>query len=216
MEKEARRILKIDPEFQSKIPPLSEAEFNQLEENILAAGEVFEPITIWHNTIIDGHNRYQIIQSHPEIRWHIREMSFKDKWAVFDWMYKNQLGRRNLTDAQKTYLLGKLYESRKHVHGATQTRHPDGTFGRRHPDANGPGRIREQLMQEQNVGIRTVERSEHYAHGIITIRARAQELADAILSGRLTLFTLKNPSSSKNLSTSYAGLCSWNSPNHRS
>ena len=34
--------------------------------------------------------------------------------------------------------------------------------------------------------------------------------------GRLSLFTLKNPSSSKNLSASYAGLCSWNSPNHRS
>ena len=138
MEKGARRILKIDPEFQSKIPPLSEAEFNQLEENILTAGEVFEPIAVWHNTIIDGHNRYKIIQSHPEIRWHFREMSFNDKWAAFDWMYKNQLGRRNLTDAQKTYLLGKLYESRKHIHGATQTRQPDGTFCWLHFEANGP------------------------------------------------------------------------------
>jgi len=33
--------------------------------------------------------------------------------------------------------LGKLYDSRKHVHDATQTRQPDGTFGRRHPGANG-------------------------------------------------------------------------------
>lgn len=48
-------------------------------------------------------------------------------------------------------------EAGKHVHGATQTHQPDGTFGRRHPDANGPGRVRHQLMQEQNVGTRTVE-----------------------------------------------------------
>ena len=37
-------------------------------------------------------------------------------------------------------------------------------------------------MQEQNVGSRTVQRSEHFAHGIDAIRARAPELADAILS----------------------------------
>ena len=182
MENAIGKDLKIDPEFQSKIPPLTEAEYKQLEENILTAGEVYEPITVWQNIIIDGHNRYKIIQSHPEIRWHVREMEFQNKWAAFDWMYKNQLGRRNLTDAQKTYLLGKLYESRKHVHGETQSRQPDGTFGRRHPDANGSGRVRDQLMQEQHVGSRTVQRSEHYAHGIDAIREEEPELAEAILS----------------------------------
>ena len=30
--------LKIDPEFRDKIPPLTEAEFKQLEENIVAGG----------------------------------------------------------------------------------------------------------------------------------------------------------------------------------
>ena len=37
-------------------------------------------------------------------------------------------------------------------------------------------------MLEQNVGSHTVERSEHFAHGIDVIRSRAPELADAILS----------------------------------
>lgn len=36
--------LKIDPEFRDKIPPLTEDEFKQLEENILEDGEVYEPI----------------------------------------------------------------------------------------------------------------------------------------------------------------------------
>ena len=49
--------LKIDPEFRDKIPPLTEAEFKQLEENIVADGEVREPIVAWNGTIIDGHTR---------------------------------------------------------------------------------------------------------------------------------------------------------------
>ena len=33
--------------------------------------------------------------------------------AAIVWMCKNQLGKRNLTDEQKTYLIGKEYEAMK-------------------------------------------------------------------------------------------------------
>ena len=33
-------------------------------------------------------------------------------------MCQNQIGRRNISDEQKTYLLGKLYEARKNTVGA--------------------------------------------------------------------------------------------------
>lgn len=65
--------LRIDLEFQGKIPPLTEAEYKQLEENILDAGEVYEPIVTWNGTIVDGHNRYKIVTEHPEIKWRTRE-----------------------------------------------------------------------------------------------------------------------------------------------
>ena len=48
--------LRIDPEFRDKIPPLTDAEFEQLRENILNDGEVYEPIAVWNGTIVDGHN----------------------------------------------------------------------------------------------------------------------------------------------------------------
>ena len=38
--------LKIDPEFEDKIPPLTEEEFRQLENNILSDGVVINPIII--------------------------------------------------------------------------------------------------------------------------------------------------------------------------
>ena len=39
--------LRIDSEFESKIPPLREEEFKQLEENILADGVVINPLIVW-------------------------------------------------------------------------------------------------------------------------------------------------------------------------
>ena len=38
--------LKIDPEFQSQIPPLTDDEFKQLEENILKEGKLLSLIHI--------------------------------------------------------------------------------------------------------------------------------------------------------------------------
>ena len=39
--------LKIDPEFQSKIPPLQFEEEQQLEQNIIAEGRLLNPIITW-------------------------------------------------------------------------------------------------------------------------------------------------------------------------
>ena len=45
--------LKIDPEFQSQIPPLTDDEFKQLEENILKEGKLLSPLIVWGNTLVD-------------------------------------------------------------------------------------------------------------------------------------------------------------------
>ena len=44
----------IDPEFESVIPPLTELEFDQLRKNILEDKEVFHPIIVWNNIIIEA------------------------------------------------------------------------------------------------------------------------------------------------------------------
>ena len=43
--------LRIDPEFEGKIPPLTAEEFQQLENNILADGVVINPIIVWDGVI---------------------------------------------------------------------------------------------------------------------------------------------------------------------
>lgn len=123
--------LKIDPEFRDKIPPLTEAEFEQLKENILEDGEVYEPIAVWNGTIVDGHNRWKVIQENWELlkdKYRTKSMDFADKWAAFEWMYKKQLGRRNLTDEQRTVLTGKMYEARMHTISNPRQRLRQGDF----------------------------------------------------------------------------------------
>ena len=105
--------LKINPEFESKIPPLDADELKLLEENILSEGVVINPIITWNGVIVDGHNRYRIIQQHPEIKFTIHEKQFEHQFEALAWICKNQLGRRNLTPEQKKYLIGKQYEAEK-------------------------------------------------------------------------------------------------------
>ena len=101
--------LKIDPEFQSQIPPLTDDEFKQLEENILKEGKLISPLIVWNNTLVDGHNRYAILQKHPEIYFSTIPLPFESREEVLAWICKNQLGRRNLTPEQKKFLIGKQY-----------------------------------------------------------------------------------------------------------
>lgn len=182
------RTLKIDPEFENKIPPLTKAEYEQLEENILEAGKVFDPITVWNDTIIDGHNRYKVILAHPFVEWNVREMHFADKWEAFGWMYKNQLGRRNLTDEQKTLLIGEMYKARKHSHGgqtgnqnaSKRSSQIDNTVS----DKNKQNRVAEQIADELNVSPASVVRAEMFVKGIDAIRDEEPELADAIVNAQ--------------------------------
>lgn len=102
----------IDPEFQSLIPPLSEEEFRQLEENILEVGECREPLVTWNKILLDGHNRWKIIQRHPgEVEYECREMIFDSRNEAMAWMIRNQLGRRNLPNYERARLALRLKEA---------------------------------------------------------------------------------------------------------
>ena len=72
---------------------------------------------VWGETIIDGHNRWAIIQKHPEIPYTTASMDFPDKWAAIVWMCQNQLGRRSITDEQRAVLIAQEYDAQKKTAG---------------------------------------------------------------------------------------------------
>ena len=176
--------LKIDPEFQKKIPPLTDEEFEQLRENILSDGEVYEPIVVWEITIIDGHNRWKILQEHPEIPYHIRKMDFINKWEAFEWMFKKQLGRRNLTSEQRTDLIGRMYEARKkNAGGQIGNKNAEKRCGKNDHIVSNLDTTAKSVANEMGVGEKTVRLAEEYSRGIDAIRDVSDEAAATILRG---------------------------------
>ena len=175
------RQLNIDPEFRDKIPPLSEDEFSKLEENILADGEVREPLVVWRNTIIDGHHRYKIVQKHPEIPFKIKQMDFPDKWAAIVWMCRNQLGRRNITDEQKTALIGEAYKAQKMTAGGDRRsdNFSKGQSGLLKKYEN----TAQKIADDFGVGEQTVKRAEHFIDSLNEAEKVSPGIKEAVLSG---------------------------------
>lgn len=89
----------INTEFEKLIPPLSKEEYEQLEKNILSEG-IRDALLLWNGTIIDGHNRYKIAQSHS-LKFNTVEKDFDNEDQAKVWMIDNQKGRRNLSDGWK-------------------------------------------------------------------------------------------------------------------
>lgn len=176
--------LTIDPEFRDKIPPLTETEYAQLRENILADGEVYEPIIVWNGTIIDGHNRWKIIQEHPEIPYKIKQMDFPDRHAAIVWMCKKQIGRRNITDEQRTVLIGEAYKAQKMSKGGD--RGNQFTKEASHQNEDLPKRrskTSERIASAFGVGKATVERAEQFLDGLNAAEAVVPGFKEAVLAG---------------------------------
>lgn len=101
--------LKIDADFESCLPMLSTAEYNELEKSIVKSG-VFSPILVWNGAIVDGHNRYKICKARRIENIPIKEMNFSCKDEAIEWILRNQLGRRNLTDFHRNEIALKYEE----------------------------------------------------------------------------------------------------------
>ena len=186
--------LKIDPEFQSQIPPLTDDEFKQLEENILKEGKLLSPLIVWGNTLVDGHNRYEIVQEHPEISFSTMPLPFESREEVLAWICKNQLGRHNLTPEQKKFLIGKQY--------SVEHRKPGGNGNNQYtvtteepvqeelcqndtvPPTSAEASIRKQIAERNNVSESYVARSEKFMRGVQIMDQMIPGMQEKILSGQ--------------------------------
>lgn len=107
----------IDKEFEELLPVLSPEELENLENSILQYG-LLDPIKIWQEPdtgewiIIDGHNRYNILKKH-NIDWHYWQdykimSELETREDVKQWMFEQQLGRRNLSPEEKYDIVQKF------------------------------------------------------------------------------------------------------------
>lgn len=174
--------IQINPELRDLIPPLQLEEKESLEKSILEEGCRDKLIT-WDKTIIDGHNRYEICKKH-NIPFQIESMNFRNISEVKNWMIDNQLARRNLTDSQRRYFIGKRYEEEKKTitneKGINQHKEDE-------RQSVGQPSTSERIAKENNISHRTVERNADYSKAIDRIREEDKEVANKILSEEIKL-----------------------------
>ena len=103
------------------------------------------------------------------------EVYLPDIEAAKEWIIKNQLGRRNLTEQEASYYRGKLYETRKQSHG-----------GDRNSSANFLHlKTADVIGKEYGVTGTTVRNDEQFSQAVDKVAAElGNEAKQAILSGQ--------------------------------
>jgi hypothetical protein len=203
----------IIPELEALIPPLSQDELEQLEANLLKNG-CRESLLVWPTTenvvspeststlpsyvLIDGHNRFKICQKN-KIDFSIHLVSFKKMEEVREFMIDNQLGRRNLTNEQASYLRGMKYLNLKQNRGK-YVRNEQNAQNEHYGDSEQMIDLENQNAQNEhseknkttaeilgekfNVGQATIRRDAEFAQGLEMLEP---SLKTAVLAGKTSL-----------------------------
>ena len=111
--------INIDSEFKGLIPPLTSDERQGLEKSLLAEG-CRDALVLWGDTLIDGHNRFEICTQN-NIPFKTVQKEFADRRSAIEWIILNQFGRRNLPSHERARLALRLKpviaEKAKEQHG---------------------------------------------------------------------------------------------------
>lgn len=175
----------IDKEFQSICRNLSAEEYQELLTSIAKEG-FRDPLVVWLKSkkriLLDGHHRYSIWQTAFEddpktAPPDIIELELKDREEARRWIARNQLGRRNVTPQEASYLRGLLYNSQK------QEKRGPGRGKKK--DQNDPSfSAAAQVAKDTGVGEATVKRDGRFAQAVDAIgEAAGSEAKREILSG---------------------------------
>lgn len=134
-----------------------------------------ETIKVWanhDNTILDGHNRYEICRE-EEIPYKVKAINLETRQDCIDWICNLQLGRRNSSAKHKSYLRGKRYNAEKGEQGGDRKSkcHDDTLID-----------TAEKIAEETGVSPATVKRDAKFADAVDDL---AKPVKDAVLTGEV-------------------------------
>jgi N6-adenosine-specific RNA methylase IME4 len=192
-----RGDLRIDPEFKALIAPLSDDERAQLEANLVADG-CRDPLTVWGQFLLDGHNRHEIC-ARRGIPFRVVSIMLADRQAARIWIRWNQLGRRNLTDDQRAGMTVDLLEEL----AAQSKRAKASVAGKVGGRTSGRGRIKKEIGSAATSTAKPITRdrstearvkvskragvSQHKIRQAATLKKRSPELHAKVKAGEMPL-----------------------------
>ena len=192
MAEKSLRPLKIEPQFKNLIRPLQRKEYLQLEQNILSEG-CRDPIILWNGVIVDGHNRYEICMRH-QIPFAVIEMDFACKAEAIAWICANQLGRRNISEETRKFLIGKQFEAEK-LAGAIKNPNGNNQYSAyietvdidsqgRDKETHSRSKTAERIAKNNHISKGTVEKYAIYARALEALAEKDAGIVPRILSGQ--------------------------------
>ncbi|MCL2424891.1 MAG: hypothetical protein FWD05_00985 [Oscillospiraceae bacterium] len=169
----------IDEEFERILPKLDEQTYAWLEENILEYG-CREPLVLWNGILIDGHNRYSILQKH-DLPINTVDMEFDSRDDVLIWIISTQVSRRNLNPLQLSFYRGLHYNTDKKIQGRNnqfvqENEKPQNEVFQSSTAAR--------LAEIYNVSHSTISRDSQVANAISAIGEISPDVKMDILSGK--------------------------------
>ena len=189
--------LRINPVFRDLIPPLSKEEYQTLEDNLRNEG-CREPICVWNYTILDGHNRYEIC-TRLSIPFQIRQINLYSESEAIAWICANQIGRRNISEETRRYLIGRRYEAEKQIawernpaginqySKVQETVQPSGLSNQELSETVRANKTSAKLGKEYNLSRPTVIKYGQYARAIEVIEEVDPGIAENILNGNIKI-----------------------------
>jgi hypothetical protein len=172
----------IADEFKTLIPPLAPEEYAQLEANILAEG-CRDPLTIWDDVLLDGHNRYEICQKHGIPFATVQTTTIQSYDDAILWIVQNQLGRRNITNFVRGELALRakpIIEARAKAKQATSTGGAIPQLMQKSAEA-APVTTREELAKAAGVSHDTIRKIEKIQ------KTAAPEVLASVRSGEISI-----------------------------
>ncbi|MCL2425314.1 MAG: hypothetical protein FWD05_03145 [Oscillospiraceae bacterium] len=182
------REIIIDEEFERILPKLDERTYAELEENILKYG-CREPLVLWNGILIDGHNRYKILQKH-DLSVNTIDMEFDSRDEVLIWIISTQIGRRNLNPLQLSFYRGLHYHADKRIvtnaTGKNQYVEKEAeseVVYQNDKQPKSPSTV-SRLAEQYNVSTSTISRDYQLANAINAIGEISPDVKIDILSGK--------------------------------
>lgn len=165
------------PEIERHLFPLKPEEYRALRVSIEREG-VREPVVVWPQdgrlVLVDGHHRYRIAQE-LGLECPVAEREFDDLEEALDWADRNQLARRNLTDAQFAVAVGRIYErQKKAAHRPLKKEDKMSSF-------SGHDATAKEIAAELGINERTVRRAAEFTRTLELVQEKASGVAEKIL-----------------------------------
>lgn len=174
----------INDELRSFVDPLTDIEYAALERSLLAEG-CRDALVLWRDTLIDGHNRYEICRKHGIPFRTVHNNNFASLEDVMLWMIDNHLARRSVSDFQR----GVLALRKKEIVAARAAERPAQDEGDKNApadDASPPWNTREDVARAARVSSNTISQIERIQ------KAATPQLREAVRTGAISINAAAN------------------------